>query len=59
VSALRKKQFDWDVIRLRARGEYLEKIRAADEEAAIKAAIMTFEITDPEHQKRLLVRRRV
>lgn len=55
--AVRKKDYEWEVIRLRARGEYLGMIRAADEEAAIKAAIKTFEITDPEHQKRLLVRR--
>ena len=54
---MRKKDYEWEVIRLRARGEYLGRIRAADEEAALKAAIKAFAITDPEQQKRLLVRR--
>lgn len=56
--AVRKKEFEWEVIRLRARGEYLGRIRAVDEEAAIKAAITAFAIADPERQKQLLVRRR-
>jgi hypothetical protein len=55
---VRKKEFEWEVIRLRARGEYLGRIRAVDEEAAIKAAITAFAIADPERQKQLLVRRR-
>ena len=57
IFSMRKREFQWEVIRLRARGEYLGKVCAPDEEAAIKAAIKAFEITNPEHQKRLLVRR--
>jgi hypothetical protein len=54
---MRKKVSEWQVIRLRAKGEYLGKVSAPDEDAAIKAAIKAFAITDPEHKKRLLVRR--
>ena len=54
---MRKKEFEWEVVRLRAKGEYLGKVKAPDEEAAIKAAIKAFASTDPEHKKRLLVRR--
>ena len=54
---MRKKECEWEVIRLRARGEYLGRVSAPDEEAAMKAAIKAFAITDPEHKKRLLVRR--
>lgn len=52
-----KKEYQWEVVRLRARGEYLGKVKAPDEEAALKAAIKAFAITDPDQQKRLLVRR--
>ena len=52
-----KPEYEWEVIRLRAWGEYLGKVKAPDEDAAIKAAIKAFAITDPEHKKRLLVRR--
>jgi hypothetical protein len=55
--SMRKKEYQWEVVRLRAKGEYLGKVSAPSEEAAIKAAIKAFAITDPEHQKRLLVRR--
>ena len=55
--AVRKKEFEWEVVRLRAKGEYLGKVKAPDEDGAIKAAIKAFAITDPEHKKRLLVRR--
>jgi hypothetical protein len=57
VSVLRKKEYEWEVVRLRARDEYLGKVKAADEEGALKAAVKAFAITDPEHKKRLLVRR--
>jgi hypothetical protein len=56
---MRKKEYKWQVVRLRAKGEYLGKVSAANEEAAIKAAIKAFAITDPQNQKRLLVRRYV
>lgn len=45
------------MIRLRAKGEYLGKVQAADEEAALKAATKAFDITTVEQQKQLLVRR--
>lgn len=48
---MRKKEYEWEVVRLRAKGEYLGKVKAPDEDAA------AFAITDPEQQKRLLVRR--
>jgi len=54
---MRKKVSKWEVIRLRAKGEYLGVVSAADEEAALKVAIKAFAITDPERQKQLLVRR--
>lgn len=54
---MRKKEYEWEVVRLRAKGEYLGKVSAPSEEAALKAAIKAFAITNPEHQKRLLVRR--
>ena len=52
-----KKLHEWQVIRLRANGEYLGKVLAADEEAAVKAAIKAFDLTAVEKQKQLLVRR--
>ncbi len=55
--AVRKKEYRWEVVRLRAKGEYLGKVTAPDEDAALKAAIKTFAIRDREQQKRLLVRR--
>lgn len=54
---MRKREREWEIIRLRAKGEYLGKVSAPDEEAALKAAIKAFAITNPEHQKQLLVRR--
>jgi hypothetical protein len=42
---------------MRAHGEYLGTISAADEKNALKLAIKFFEITEFEEQKRLLVRR--
>lgn len=54
---MRKKVCIWQVIRLRAKGEYLGKVQTPDEEAALKAAIEAFEIRDVEKQRQLLVRR--
>lgn len=53
---MRKKLSDWQVIRLRAKGEYLGRVQAPDEEAAMKAAIKAFGLRAAEAQ-RLLVRR--
>jgi hypothetical protein len=52
-----KKQYEWKIIRLRAKAEFVGIVEAPDEEAAISAAIDLFKITDP-HQKRLLAQRR-
>lgn len=38
VSDCRKKEYEWEVVRLRAKGEYLGKVKAPDEGAALKAA---------------------
>ncbi len=47
----------WEVYRLKgAAGAFLGSVHAADEGAAIKAAIKQFEITNPDHQKRLYAR---
>jgi hypothetical protein len=34
-----KKQYEWKIIRLRAKGEFLGYVEASDEKAAIEAAI--------------------
>jgi hypothetical protein len=50
-----KREREWEIIRLRARGEYLGRVSAPDEEAALKAAVKTFAL-DKVEVKRLLVR---
>jgi hypothetical protein len=50
LGTARKKSVLWKVIRLRARGERLG-IVAADEAAALKAAVKAFEIMDAEHKR--------
>jgi hypothetical protein len=52
----RKRKIEWQVIRLRARGEYIGTVTAPDEDAAIKAAIKLFALR-ADDAKRLLVRR--
>lgn len=54
---MRKKECEWEVIRLRARGEYLGVVKAADDKAALKAAINAFAIETVEERSRLLIRR--
>ena len=51
----RKRKVEWQVIRLRAKGEYLGTVSAADEQAALKAALKIFQLNKVE-EKRLLVR---
>jgi hypothetical protein len=53
---MRKKECVWEVIRLRAKGEYLGRISAADEKAARKLALKEFALKEWE-EKRLLIRR--
>ena len=52
----RASKIEWQVIRLRLRGEYLGTVSAPDEYAALKAAIKLFAVQAYE-AKRLLVRR--
>jgi hypothetical protein len=52
----RKRTTEWEVIRLRARGEYLGRVSAPDQQAALRAATKLFELTAVE-EKQILVRR--
>lgn len=54
---MRRKEYEWEVIRLRYRGEYLGTIQAADEDAALKAAVKMFALRTVTEQKQLLIRR--
>lgn len=38
----RKRENEWEVIRLRSKGEYLGTVKAKDQGSALKAAIKTF-----------------
>lgn len=51
----RKRKIVWEVIRLRARGEYIGTVSAPDQQAALKAAVKAFELNATEVE-RLLVR---
>ena len=54
---MRKKQYQWEVIQLKASpARFLGLVHAADEGAAIEAAIVAFKVR-PTDQKRLMVRR--
>lgn len=52
---MRKREREWQVIRLRSRGEYLGVVVAKDDEAAIKAAVKAFNLPAQE-ASRLIVR---
>jgi hypothetical protein len=51
----RKRKIVWEVIRLRARGEYIGTVAAPDQQAALKAAVKAFELKAADAD-RLLVR---
>jgi hypothetical protein len=53
----KKKLYEWKIIRLRAKGEFLGYVEAPDEQAAIAAAAKEFEIA-PELAFRLVAQRR-
>jgi Ser/Thr protein kinase RdoA (MazF antagonist) len=57
-SAHAKEAVQWNITRLRAKAEFLGYVEAPDEKAAIQAAIEQFEITNPQHQTRLVAQRR-
>ena len=50
-----KRESEWQVIRLRAKGEYLGTVKAADEAKALKAALRAFAL-DEKETDRLLIR---
>jgi hypothetical protein len=45
----------WQVIRIRAKGEYIGTVTASDEASALKAALKTFAL-DKTEAERLLIR---
>jgi hypothetical protein len=47
----------WEIFRLAARAVYLGRVQAADERAALKAAVRDLGIKNAEQQRRLIVRR--
>ena len=54
------KLYRWRITRIRASpAALIGYVEAPDQEQAIRAAIREFEITDPEHQKRLAAQRMV
>ena len=54
---MRKREFKWEVFRLRASAEYLGIVSAPDEDAALQRAIEAFAITAVHQRKSLMVRR--
>ena len=53
----RKREYDFQVIRLRSSGQYLGTVRAADAKAAKEAAVTAFGLR-PVDQSRIIVLRR-
>jgi hypothetical protein len=52
---LKKKEYRWRIVRLRATpAEFVGHVMAPDAESAVKKAIAEYEVTDPQHQKRLI-----
>jgi hypothetical protein len=52
------KEFEWRITRIKSSpAAYVGEVKAPDAKAAIRKAIVVFEINDPEHQKRLVARR--
>jgi len=58
IRSMRKKEHLWEVYRLKGSpAAFVGAVYAPDEKTALKAAIKELKITNPEHQKRLVVRR--
>ena len=54
-----KKMYSWRILRIRGTpAAFIGIVDAPDEGSAINEAIKQFEITNPEHQKRLVAQRR-
>ena len=55
----KKEEHSWSIYRLRGTpAAFVGIVEARDEKAAIKKAIVEYEITDPEQQKRLVAQKR-
>ena len=52
-----KRESEWEVIRMRSRGEWLGTVKAPDHAAALKAALKAFAL-DKSEADRLLLRQR-
>jgi hypothetical protein len=53
-----KKLYSWQLSRIRGTpAQFVGTVYAPDKDTAIKRAIDEFEITNPEHQKRLMAHR--
>ena len=55
IFPMRKNEREWQVIRLRAKGEYLGMVEAPDQETALKVALKQIRL-DSVEAKRLLIR---
>lgn len=49
--------YRWKIYRVRGKLDYLGTVMAADEQSATECAIREFGITNPAHQKRLVVQK--
>ena len=58
IRFMAKQEREWEIIRLRERGEWLGTVKATDEAAAVKAALKVFAL-DKSEAERLLVRPRL
>ena len=55
----KKKEYEWEISRIKGKAAaFIGITHAPDEKSALKAAIAEFKIINPEHQKRLIARRR-
>ena len=52
---MRNGEREWQVIRLRAKGEYLTTVKAKDEKTAVRVAMKLFKLT-PQEGKKLMAR---
>jgi 1,2-phenylacetyl-CoA epoxidase PaaB subunit len=51
--------YSWDIFRLRGTpAAFVGSVEAPDEQAAVKKAIDEYQITNPEHRRRLVAQRR-
>lgn len=53
----RRRKIEWQIIRLRAKGDYVERVDALDEGAAITAALELLDLEKDKAKDLLLLRR--